>query len=81
MNTEWRAQYQQEPIPIIDCNDCDNISITELEQRICGNNYPHICQYYRERCKHNSMERDAVFIYPCSKCVADKHKNFKAVVK
>lgn len=73
----WRAQYQQEPLQIIDCNMCEHISITEAEQRKQGNKIPHFCQIYRNWCKHNSMERDAVFIYPCEECVADRHKNFR----
>lgn len=58
---DWTAQYQQEPIPVIDCNDCKNISITEAEQRRIGNQNLHICQIYEKRCRHNSMERDAAF--------------------
>ena len=77
MNTEWIARYQQEPITVIDCNDCKNISITEAEQRKQGNHNLHICQYYRERCKHNTMKRGAVFIYPCEECCCDKFKNFE----
>ena len=78
MNTEWIARYQQEPITVIDCNDCKNISITEAEQMKQGNHNLHICQYYRERCKHNTMKRDAEFIYPCSKCVSDNYSNFRS---
>lgn len=73
----WRAKYQQEPLQIIDCNMCEHISITEAEQRKQGNKIPHFCQIYRNWCKHNSMERDAVFIFPCKECVADRHKNFR----
>lgn len=74
---EWMAKYQQEPLPIIDCNNCEHISITEAEQRKLGNCNPHICQFYKKQCKHNSMERDAVFIYPCKECEANKHANFR----
>lgn len=72
-----KAQYQQEPLPIIDCNNCEHISITEMNQRKQGNHNPHICQRYKKQCKHNSMERNAVFIYLCKECVADKFKNFR----
>ena len=75
----WRAQYQQEPLQIIDCNDCEHLNITEAEQRKQGNKIPHFCQVYRNWCKHNIMERDAVFIYPCKECVADKYKNFSVI--
>ena len=77
--SEWVARYQQEPLQVIDCNMCEHISITEAEQRKRGNQHPHICQCYGKQCKHNYMERGAVFIYPCEECVADKHKNFKWV--
>lgn len=76
----WRTQYQQEPLPIIDCNNCEHISVTEMEQREQrkqGNHTLHLCQCYKKLCLHNSMERDAVFIYPCKECVADKFKNFR----
>lgn len=76
MNTEWIARYQQEPITVIDCNDCKNISITEAEQRTIGNNNPHICQIYGKRCKHNVMKRGAVFIYPCEECCCDGFSNY-----
>lgn len=73
----WRAQYQQEPVQIIDCNDCEHISITEAEQRKRGNQHPHICQCYMKRCKHNIMKRDEVLIYPCEECITDGYKNFR----
>lgn len=76
MSYEWKALYQQEPITVIDCNNCANISITEDEQRRIGNNNPHICKIYRKMCKHNSMERDATFIFPCEECYADKFAKF-----
>ena len=74
----WRARYQQEPLQVIDCNMCEHISITEAEQRKRGNQYPHICQCYEKQCKHNYMERGAVFIYPCRECVIDKHENYRS---
>lgn len=73
----YRAQYQQEPLPIIDCNNCEHINITEAEQRELGNYNPHICQCYGKQCKHNYMKRGAVFIYPCKECVTDKHENYR----
>ncbi len=78
---KWRCLYQQEPLPIIDCNDCEHISITEAEQRERGNHHPHVCKCYKKRCKHNSTEQYAVFIHPCKECVADKHKNFRGRIK
>ena len=74
----WRVRYQQEPFTIIDCNNCEYISITEMDQRKQGNHNPHICQCYMKQCKHNSMERGAVFIYPCRECVTDKHENYRS---
>lgn len=76
MSNKWRARYQQEPISVIDCNECKNISITEAEQRENGNNIPHICQIYKKRCKHNTIKRGEVFIYPCEECCCDKFKKF-----
>lgn len=76
MITEWKALYQQEPIAVIDCNDCKNISITEAEQRKIGNNNPHICLIYRKRCKHNIIKRDEMFIYPCEECCCDNFSNY-----
>lgn len=73
----WRAQYQQEPLLIIDCNDCEHLNITEAEQRKQGNHNPHICQFYKKQCRHNIMKRGAVFIYPCEKCAADGYKNYR----
>lgn len=72
----YKALYQQEPIPIVDCNNCEYISITEEEQRKVGKGL-HICQVYEKRCFHNNKEHDATYIYPCKECVADEYKNFR----
>lgn len=64
------------PMPLIDCNKCQYISITETTQREEKYFKPHICQFCKERCYHNSREKDAVRIYPCRKCEKDKFKNY-----
>ena len=80
-NHKWIANYQQEPLPIVDCNDCSNISITETQQRGMGSDKPHICGVYNKHCFHESRERDAYFIYPCRDCMADNFKNFQNGIK
>lgn len=76
---EYFCKYQQKPLPIIDCNNCEFISITEEEQRKDGKGL-HICHVYEKRCFHNNKEHDATHIYPCEECVADEYKNFRGEI-
>lgn len=78
-NNLFQTVYMQEPFKNVDCNDCENINITEVEQRTTENNKPHICLKYMKRCFHRSQEKDYhdIFIFPCDECWKDEYRNFK----
>lgn len=60
------------------CNKCDEISITEEEQRKLPAFSNHMCYVYKQRCLHNSSRLGYhQTIYPCAECAKDGYKNYK----
>lgn len=69
-------------LPIIDCNNCGHLNITEEEQQkmflSTEYKYPHRCLLYNKPVKHNCMtvrDHDSR-LYPCEECIKDDYKNF-----
>lgn len=58
--------------PVIDCNNCISISITENEQRLekdrTGLIHPHICLKYKEQLYHKTASKNHYRIIPCEQC-------------
>lgn len=59
----------------MDCNKCNNINITEMQQRMFGKLYHH-CTFYNKRILHNTPSKFHYDLCPCSECVNDEYKNF-----
>ena len=55
---------------MIDCNNCDNCSITEETQRNLknGNRKAHMCLKHNKRVLHRSQSKYAVRLFPCKEC-------------
>ena len=72
--------YFSEPVRVVNCNDCIHINITEEEQNVMTGRrvHGHMCNYYHCRvCHESNILKFNDRIYPCDKCFADKHVNFR----
>ena len=65
---------------MIDCNECEYLSITEAEQRhiqkVIKKTFEHICIKYNKRVFHNHNgfvegRNHNSFIYPCEECLKE----------
>lgn len=66
-------------INLIDCNNCENINITEFQQNFRGTKDDHICKYYNKRIIHRctSACTHETRIYPCYDCEKEQYRNYK----
>lgn len=60
---------------IIDCNDCENINLTELKQRNNNNNgLIHYCYKYKKQLFHLGED---YHICPCEECIVNDYEEFE----
>lgn len=76
--TNWKCQYQQEPVEIPDCNDCVFLNVTEDVQTESATFLPHVCRYYDRIVLHGTMKLiHSAYLNPCNECVDDKFKHYR----
>lgn len=61
---------------MVDCNNCKNINITEIQQ--IDKAKDHICKIYNKRVLHNANTKiHDSYIFPCIECKLENYKYHK----
>lgn len=64
------------------CNDCQKLNITELQQQKSDGFPPHICTVYGKRVLHRSASAGYHgMLYPCYECEKDGFSRFEERVQ